>query len=153
MTNNQKATDNMDQINLVPDTPAREYLLAARAAYPGTISNRALALAVIHAAMRHIPPEKLWAPAEETIPPPTVVDTDRSRPRPFSSALGLTVLNVLILGWAAWLHHSTTSQVQSCATRQQAQESRLAALEHRDQEQEAAILGTMSVVDKMRGRK
>jgi len=143
----------MDQINLVPDTPAREYLLAARAAYPGTISNRALALGVIHAAMRHIPPGKLWAPAEET-PTSTAVDTDRSRPRPLSTiALGLTVLNALILGGATLLYLSTTSQVQSCAARQQAQEARMVTLEQRAQEQEAAILGTMNVVDKMRGRK
>jgi hypothetical protein len=150
MPNIQKATDNMDQINLVPDGPAKEYLLAVRAAYPGTISNRALALGVIHAAMRHIPPGKLWAPAEET-PPSTAVDTDRSRPRPIS--LGLAVLNVLVLGGAVWLYLYTTSQVQSCAARQQAQDSRMATLEHRAQEQEAAIVSTMNVVDKMRGRK
>lgn len=144
----------MDQINLVPDGPAKEYLLAARAAYPGTISNRALALAVVHAAIRHIPPEKLWVPAEEPTTPPTVVDTDRSRPRPFwTIALGLTVLNVLILAGAVCSYHWTAQQVQTCAGRQKAQETRLGALEHRAQEQEAAILGTMNVVDKMRGRK
>lgn len=144
----------MNQINLVPDNAAREYLLAARAAYPGTISNRALALAVIHAAMRHIPPEKLWATVEETTPPPTVVDTDRPGPRPFSTiALGLTVLNVLILAGAVWLYHSATNQVRDCAERQQSQETRMVTLERRAQEHEAAIIETMKVVDKMRGRK
>ncbi len=154
MTNNQQPTDNMNQINLVPDNAAREYLLAARAAYPGSISNRALALGVVHAAMRNIPVEKLWGPSDEVTPPPTVVDTVRSGPNGLSMvAAGLTILNLLVLAWAFWLYHSVTNQIQDCAVRQQAQEARMVTLENHAQEQEAAIIGTMDAVSKLRGKK